>query len=753
MYLILNFDFPEKSSNMPKKRVSDLRPNIRRYGIKSRYTQEQLDKILEEVKGGVISERQAARKYDIPRNTIRNKLKGYHSKSVGRPTVFSEEEEKSIVRHVMSLSDIGLPISLFDVRCVAQSYLNSQARRVKQFKQNLPGWDWSQSFLKRNEAELTQRFQTNISRKRAQVNEQILNQFFDNLEHEILDVLPENIYNYDETGFHDIPSKRKLLFRRGCRNPERIINSTKSCFTTLFCGNAAGNFIPPYVIMKGAQKWSDWIYGAPSGSRLNTSKSGWIDNSVFDDWFANHFLPEANRTEGKKVLIGDNMSAHITIRTLQLARENNISLIYFPPNSTHVLQPLDVGYFSSLKTYWRQVLMKWRETKGGKKTVALPKSVFCQLLKASLDRGKETAAQNLKKGFEATGIYPLNRQKVLQNLPLYARTLTEINESIGEQFKVYLENVRKNDLENVQRARKFCLPVTAGKSVSVEEVNQYYQNKALSKSGNASRSMTDKINRGGPKTRGGSKARGGCRTQGIRTNRKPREEQDSAPTATSVQESEKNQMLDGRGLSKEIQQGSEIDKKQMLDYENERDLEIREEQMLDYGDLSGQMVVDEETEDRLLGQATDIQESNDDCFDIMDMPIDIVAEVEDNDKTCERKKDKVDKVQDNENRISGKQHKQIKTQNMTEVIASSYVPHVAKLNKNDLPVEKTKYFRNPELFSGLCYACALNLSKNAVGIKCKKCIRSYHFHCIKTKHLHSSNTDTFLCQPCLKKYK
>lgn len=97
-------------------------------------------------------------------------------------------------RHVVPLSDIEVPISLYDMRCIAQCYLISHGRKVSQFKDNIMlGWDWSQLFLERNTAVLTQQFNSNISRKRAQVNEEMINNFFDNLDLETSNVLPRNI--------------------------------------------------------------------------------------------------------------------------------------------------------------------------------------------------------------------------------------------------------------------------------------------------------------------------------------------------------------------------------------------------------------------------------------------------------------------------------------------------------------------------------------------------------------------------------
>lgn len=128
----------------------------------------------------------------------------------------------------------------------------------------------------------------------------MIEQFYSNLEQVMEGVLPENVYNFDKTAFHDNPKKQKLLFRRSCRNPDRIVNSTKSCFTFMMCGNAAGKLIPPYIIMRGKQKMTKWLEDAPPGCRLNISKSSWIDAAIFKDWFEHLVLPILKSTPGKR---------------------------------------------------------------------------------------------------------------------------------------------------------------------------------------------------------------------------------------------------------------------------------------------------------------------------------------------------------------------------------------------------------------------------------------------------------------------
>ncbi|CAH2090637.1 unnamed protein product [Euphydryas editha] len=406
-------------------------PGTRKYGTKSRYTKEDLEKALDDIKNCRKTQKGAAEVYNIPVSTLKYKLKEQHHKPVGKPPVLSSEEEDSITAHIISLADLGIPVSMLDVRVIVKGFLDNEKRLIKEFKNNLPGWEWGKLFLERH-PDIKPKVAHAISRKRAQVTQEMVQNYFDYLHKELQDVPPSNIFNFDETGFHDNPKKQTLLFRRSCKNPEIILNSTKSCYTVMFCCNATGEFVPLYIIFKAKQKWTSWIQGAPAGTRMAVTNSGWIDAATFEDWFEEQLLPVLQQKEGKKVLLGDNLSSHITPKTLRLCHENNIAFVCLIPNSTHLLQPLDVSYFSSLKSNWRKVLVNWRKTRRGKVANALPKEFFSKLLTETLKAGDDTAANNIL--------------LVLKEADLKPKLI-----------------------------KKFQLPVVAGKSVSVEAVEKYYQ--------------------------------------------------------------------------------------------------------------------------------------------------------------------------------------------------------------------------------------------------------------------------------------
>jgi len=70
-----------------------------------------------------MTQREPEKAYYIPRRTIINKLKQHHLLPVGRPKVFSDEEENSFVGNIIAMSDYGFPIDHTDLRFIIKSYL------------------------------------------------------------------------------------------------------------------------------------------------------------------------------------------------------------------------------------------------------------------------------------------------------------------------------------------------------------------------------------------------------------------------------------------------------------------------------------------------------------------------------------------------------------------------------------------------------------------------------------------------------
>jgi hypothetical protein len=96
---------------------------------------------------------------------------------------------------------------------------------------------------------------------------------------------------------------------------------------------------------------------------------------------------------------------------------NKVVLLYLPSHLTHLLQPLDVAIFSSLKSHYHGETAEWVSYDI---TAPMAKQMFLEAyVKASY---KAFSQHNMQKGFSTTGIVPLNRNKPLSKEGAFVNT-------------------------------------------------------------------------------------------------------------------------------------------------------------------------------------------------------------------------------------------------------------------------------------------------------------------------------------------
>ncbi|XP_066947082.1 uncharacterized protein [Macrobrachium rosenbergii] len=253
------------------------------------------------IRKGDLSVRQAAFQYGFSKSTLHDGVTRKHIKKSGGQTILTDEEEAIIVDRLLTLSQWGFPSDTFELRVLIKMYLDRRGVTIKRLKNNFPGCDWAHSFLKRHKNDLSQRMSQNIKVARAKVTPSIIRSYFRHLEATIENISPDNIINYDETNLSDDPGRKKVTVRRGCKYPERIMNSTKSSVSLMFGCTAFGKMLPPYVVYKAKHLYDSWTEGGPSNTRYNRTDSGWFDSTTFEDWFFKVILPYARSKEGKKL--------------------------------------------------------------------------------------------------------------------------------------------------------------------------------------------------------------------------------------------------------------------------------------------------------------------------------------------------------------------------------------------------------------------------------------------------------------------
>lgn len=335
---------------------------------KLKYDDRLIEQCLEAINNGM-GKREASREFNIPRTNINRYMEKNVLKSGGQ-TIFSEEQENVILKRVFYLCERGFPLSIEDLRRGVYEFGMKLLRRKEistipenWHKNKLASLDWWYSFEKRHK-NVSLRKPENLSTARAEgFNQKRVRDFFCQMEkiyHE-MDIFhhPALIFNCDETGLSSVSnSSKKVIAQKGSRSVQKIQVSERGTLTTLLaCINAMGDTIPPFLIFKGTPLPEKDVF--PLGTHIATSKSGYIDSSIFLQ-FLQHLDNYRPKIEDKKcLLILDGHGSHVSYEALEFASEHNIEMACIPPHSSHRLQPLDTHIFGPLKKIWSDELSKY----------------------------------------------------------------------------------------------------------------------------------------------------------------------------------------------------------------------------------------------------------------------------------------------------------------------------------------------------------------------------------------------------------
>ena len=96
--------------------------------------------------------------------------------------------------------------------------------------------------------------------------------------------------------------------------------------------------------------------------KYSTEKSAWINSEIFTDWLHGKVVPAVKKHLSqisltvKALLLLDNAQSHPNETALQ-SSDKCIKVIFLPPNTTALIQPMDQGVLESLKCRYRESLL------------------------------------------------------------------------------------------------------------------------------------------------------------------------------------------------------------------------------------------------------------------------------------------------------------------------------------------------------------------------------------------------------------
>ncbi|CAC5410897.1 unnamed protein product [Mytilus coruscus] len=165
----------------------------------------------------------------------------------------------------------------------------------------------------------------------------------------------------DETGLSLEHRPSKVLAAEGIRSVPRKTGNSREGVTILPCINAAGEKMPPLVIVKGKTERSLRSFNThegPPGSKWTFQEKAWKNDLIGIEWFSEIFLRNCG-AKRPQLLVLDSHNSHETLGLLELAFDNNIIILAMPAHTTHFLCPLDRTVFGPFKREYDQVCSEY----------------------------------------------------------------------------------------------------------------------------------------------------------------------------------------------------------------------------------------------------------------------------------------------------------------------------------------------------------------------------------------------------------
>ncbi len=101
-------------------------------------------------------------------------------------------------------------------------------------------------------------------------------------------------------------------------------------YTVLFAGNTAGESLAPLVVYQGKNMYESWTFDGPENCQFACTESGWMSDTVLEDWFCAYFV---SAVSSKTVfLFFDGHGSHL-IDLYQMKKEIGAVLWHSSENS------------------------------------------------------------------------------------------------------------------------------------------------------------------------------------------------------------------------------------------------------------------------------------------------------------------------------------------------------------------------------------------------------------------------------------
>ncbi|XP_018366269.1 PREDICTED: uncharacterized protein LOC108763283 isoform X2 [Trachymyrmex cornetzi] len=325
----------------------------------------------------------------------------------GKP-MFDLTEENALMSYIMKCSTMNYGLSINDIRTLAYEYGKKLGIAIPErwTEEGQATRDWYYGFMGRHKnISLRKPQSTSFQRLKGFCRESV-DEFFTNLKAvlEETQFAEHRIWNIDESGFSTVPTQPvKVVAQKGAKLGSFASAERGTNVTVVVSVSAAGTTIPPFFLFPRKNMKSIFMENSPPGSIGFANECGWMTVADFLV-FLQHFIKFTSASKDNPLLlIMDNHISHVSIEAIDLCVHNGIIVLTLPPHCSHRMQPLNVSVFGPVKKTYAVKVHEWGLSNAGRK-------FEIHHVAGAVDKAltQSCTALNIRSGFAATGIFPIN---------------------------------------------------------------------------------------------------------------------------------------------------------------------------------------------------------------------------------------------------------------------------------------------------------------------------------------------------------
>jgi hypothetical protein len=298
----------------------------------------------------------AARAQHVPYNKLLRRSNGTKpiESNGGHNKVLSTVQEQALLLYIDRCEELGRPCKRKHITIGTNTLLALSGASFYISK------CWTTRFIKRTKCLRHRTKPLSVQRKAAQKWDDIELHFEKfKRRYKELNMKPENLHNFDETGFRIGYLAGQIVFTRTDRQVYISDPDNRELVTSMESISSIGTTTDPMIIMPGQQmKEKHFPKGLNNGIRIGVSESGYTNDRLSFEWLK-HFDLQTRPLNGEwRMLVMDGHGSHLTIEFVEYCYHPDVKISVFllPAYSTYLLQPLDIGVFQSFKHYHQEVL-------------------------------------------------------------------------------------------------------------------------------------------------------------------------------------------------------------------------------------------------------------------------------------------------------------------------------------------------------------------------------------------------------------